>query len=70
MNVSKCTPNSLTTPANASLALFIIRAKKFLKDDWLKREVFQPNVKPICVHVDISFPWQPTWSCMAERFPE
>ena len=53
--------------------LFIIQAKKFLKGDWLKRVVFQPNLKYL--HVGISFPWQPTRSCfdfenMAERFPE
>ena len=39
----------------------IIQAKKFLKDDWLKRVVFQRNLKYLSL--DVSFPWQPTRSC-------
>ena len=51
----------------------MIQAKKFLKGDWLKREVFQPNLKYL--RQGISFPQQPTRSCfdfenMAERFCE
>ena len=50
-----------------------MEGKKFLKGDWLKRVVFQPNLKYL--HAGISFPWQPTRWCfdfenMAERFPE
>ena len=59
--------------ANNIISTFIIQAKKFLKGDWLKRVVFQRNLKYL--HVGISFPWQPTWSCFdfentVERFPE
>ena len=35
--------------------VFIIRAKKFLKGDWLKRVVFQRHLKHL--HVSISCPW-------------
>ena len=58
---------------HALLHCVIIQAKQFLKCDWLKRVVFQRNLKYL--HVGISFPWQPTRSCFdfentAERFPE
>ena len=51
----------------------IIQAKKFLKGDWLKGVVFEPNMKYL--HVGILFPWQPIWLCfdfgnIVERFPE
>ena len=50
-----------------------IQAKKFLKGDWLKRVVFQPNLKYL--HVGISFPYESTRLCyhfenMVERFLE
>ena len=48
---------------------FIIQAKKFLKGDWLKRVVFQLNLKYL--HAGISFPW-PTDAVlsMAQKFLE
>ena len=39
-----------------SIFSFIIQAKEFIKGDWLKRAVFQPNLKYL--HEGISFPWQ------------
>ena len=43
------------------LLIYAIKAKKFLKGDWLKRVVFEPNLKYL--HVGISFLWQPIRSC-------
>ena len=45
-----------------------MQAKQFLKVDWFKRVVFQPNLKYL--HVGISFPWQPRRLCFAKKFPE
>ena len=36
-----------------TLMIFIIQAKKFLKGDWLKRLVFEPNLKYL--HVGFHF---------------
>ena len=38
-----------------------MQAKKFLKGNWLKRVVFQRNLKYL--RVGISFPWQLLQSC-------
>ena len=39
----------------------IIQANKFLKGDWLKQVIFQPNLKYL--HVGISVPCQPLRTC-------
>ena len=45
---------------------FKIQAKEFIKVDWLKRVVFQPNSKYL--HEGISFAWQQVPKCHSRYY--